>query len=340
MKKIELATGVLFIDKYSKGELETLSIGDYGKAHNIKAKFLGYNRDINGVPNISIMPLSEKWVVTLSTQYGCTQKCTFCDVPNVKFKGNATYEDLMNQLYSAIKMFPNVSYTERLNIHYARMGEPMMNTKEVFYHAIKMGNTKFKYDIQEQLGLRIEVIHPVFTTMLPKSKDLEGEIFYHLQEWCRIKNDIYKGQAGLQLSINSTNEKQRQEMFNGSAHTLEDIAKVCRHLDEPIGRKYCLNFALADNYEVNAKKLAELFDTRFWMVKMTPIHENNACEENGIQTFNGYNSFESYSKAESDLIEVGFDVLIFVPSEDEENGTITCGNAILGGSEFKYNKHL
>jgi len=29
------------------------------------------------------------------------------------------------------------------------------------------------------------------------------------------------------------------------------------------------------------------------------------------------------------------DVLVFVPSMDEENGLVTCGNAILSGSEIK-----
>jgi 23S rRNA (adenine2503-C2)-methyltransferase len=334
MKIINLPTGKLFIDIYSKGELETLSIGDYGKAHNIKAQFLGYNKDINGVPNMSTMPLSEKWVVTVSTQYGCTQKCVFCNVPNVKFKGNATYDDLMKQLYSAIRMFPNVKYTDRLNIHYARMGEPMMNTKEVFYHAIKVGNKKFKEDMIEEFGLRIETIHPVFTTMLPKSVGFNTTLA-NLQEWSRIKNDVYRGQAGLQLSINSTNDLQRDEMFQGSAHSLNDIAEICSHLDEPIGRKYCLNFALADGYEVDAGKLSKLFNPDFWMVKITPIHNNDACIDNKIVTSNGYDSFDAYRRAEENLIAVGFDVLIFVPSEDEENSTITCGNAILGGSTIK-----
>lgn len=334
MKKITLPTGMLFIDEYSKGKLETLSIGDYGKVHNIKADFLGYTKDINGVPNISTMPLSERWVVTLSTQYGCTQKCTFCDVPNVKFAGNATYEDLIKQLYSAIKLFPKVNYTDRLNIHYARMGEPMMNTKEVFYHAIAMSKNKFKQDISEQLDLRVEVIHPVFTTMLPKAINKENTKL-KLKEWTRIKNDCYRGQAGLQLSINSTSQKQRDEMFQDSAHTLEDISEMCLHLKAPIGRKYCLNFALADGYEVDAEKLAKLFDTEMFMVKITPIHNNNACKENNIITSDGYESFYAYKEAEKNLIEAGFDVLIFVPSEDEENGTITCGNAVLGGSVIK-----
>lgn len=334
MKIINLPTGKLFIDTYSKGELEALSIGDYGKSHNIKAQFLGYNKDIMGVPNITTAPLSDKWVVTLSTQYGCTQKCTFCDVPNVRFKGNATYDDLMKQLYSALRMFPKVKYTERLNIHYARMGEPMMNTKEVFYHATKIGNRKFKEDMIEQLGLRIETIHPVFTTMLPKSISLE-DTEKNLLVWCHIKNDIFRGQAGLQLSINSTNQQQRDEMFQGSAHSIKDIASICTTLDEPIGRKYCLNFALSDDYEVDAEYLASLFDPNFWMVKITPIHKNNACVENDIKTTGGYNEFVPYKKAEKELIGAGFDVLIFVPSEDEENSTITCGNAILGGSRVK-----
>ena len=94
MELFKLPTGYLFTDTYSKGELETLSIGDYGKAKNIKADFLGYTKEINGVANGEIQPLQEKWVVTLSTQYGCPMKCKFCDVPNVKFKGNATFEDM------------------------------------------------------------------------------------------------------------------------------------------------------------------------------------------------------------------------------------------------------
>ena len=65
MKVYDLPTGKLFVDNYSRGELETLSIGDYGKAANIKAQFLGYNNDINGVTAKDIMPLSEKWVITL-----------------------------------------------------------------------------------------------------------------------------------------------------------------------------------------------------------------------------------------------------------------------------------
>ena len=80
MKKNLIPTGYLFVDNYERGQLETLSIGDYGKHHNVKADFLGYSRTIDGVPNTECMPLSEKWVITVSTQYGCRMNCNFCFV--------------------------------------------------------------------------------------------------------------------------------------------------------------------------------------------------------------------------------------------------------------------
>ncbi len=49
MKKYPIPTGYLFTDSYSKGELETLSIGDYGKSVNVKADFLGLTEEISGV---------------------------------------------------------------------------------------------------------------------------------------------------------------------------------------------------------------------------------------------------------------------------------------------------
>ena len=112
MIKYPHPTGYLFVDEYEKGKLETLSIGDYGKHHNVKANFLGIERELHGVPNTPCMPLQEKWVVTVSTQYGCPMKCTFCDVPNVKFRGNVSFEDLnaeytpsgaKNPRYTALK---------------------------------------------------------------------------------------------------------------------------------------------------------------------------------------------------------------------------------------------
>lgn len=331
-RKFTIPTGYLFTGNYSKGELETLSIGDYGKKYNVKADFLGYHDEIAGVPNTYCMPLSEKWVVTISTQYGCVMRCTFCDVPNVKWRGNASFDDLKAQLYNAISLFPEVKYTERLNLHFARMGEPIFNEAVFEFSRWMIAN---KRQIARDTGLSIEVLHPVLTTSSPrKFKQLEERIL----EWCRIKNDLYNGQAGLQLSINSTSDEQRSKTYSDMQIYLEDLARIADKLPEPVSRKYCLNFAYATGNEVDGQKLAKWFDPAKFMCKITPIHNNNACRENDIKTIGGYDSFHPYREPEQELKAAGYDVLVFVPSLDEEDGLVTCGNVVLGGSTLKYNE--
>ena len=321
IKNIQVPTGNICVMQGMLGELELLSIGDYGKDANIKADFLGITRELNGVPSGEIMPLSEKWVVTISTQYGCSMGCKFCDVPKVGAGRNATVIDLKNQVVNALSLHKDIKSGKRLNVHYARMGEPTFNP-DVLTNAYDLKN------ICADIRVCFDVIHPVISTMMPRGNASLKEF---LDEWIHLKNCWYNGSAGLQLSINSTDEAQRQAMFNGNAMTLERISAMFTDLPAPKGRKYALNFALADEYIVDAKKLAHLFDPDWFMCKITPLHVTAACEQNDIKTTGGYESFTPYKKVEDDLKAAGFDVLVFVPSLDEDLGMITCGNAILSG---------
>lgn len=311
-------TGNICIMQGDKGKLEFVSLHDYGKAKNIKADFLGYTKEINQVPHGELLPLTEKWVVTVSTQYGCSMNCKFCDVPKVGKGINATYDDLKNQILSALSLHPEIKATKRLNIHYARMGEPTWN-KNVL---------DFTKDVRKIIRPYIgrSLVHPVISTMLPKDNKFLNE---YLNEWIDIKNDLFKGDAGLQFSINTTNDDLRKELFSNNSLTLEEISKIGDMLDEPKGRKYALNFALGDNFEVDAEKLRDLFSPNKFMVKITPIHITNACKENNIETKNGYFDYSPYREIENKLIKVGFDVLVFIPSVEEDTSRITCGNAIL-----------
>jgi 23S rRNA (adenine2503-C2)-methyltransferase len=320
IKNIKVPTGNICIMQGDKGKLEFLSIGDYGKDLNIKADFLGIKRELNGVPDGQIMPLSEKWVITISTQYGCSMGCKFCDVPKVGPGLNATAADLNNQIIEGLKLHPEIKSTKRLNIHYARMGEPTFNW-DVLTNAKHLS-----YVLDSHIKGKI---HPVVSTMMPKNNRM---LYDFLTEWCFIKNDLYDGNAGLQLSINSTNNDQRNEMFSGNALTLKEISIIGFYLPKPVGRKYVLNFALADDYIVDAERLVNLFDPEKFMVKITPIHKTKSCDENNIVTTGGYDFFTPYQKVESELKSVGFDVIVFVPSVDEDMGLITCGNVILSGN--------
>jgi len=162
--------------------------------------------------------------------------------------------------------------------------------------------------------------------MLRKNNKFLNEF---LNEWVEIENDNFRGNAGLQFSINTTSDKLRKEIFNNNSLTLQEIAEIGKMLDMPKGRKYTLNFAIADNFEVDAEKLRDLFNPNKFMVKITPIHDTDNCKKNNLKTTKGYFDYTPYRKIEQDLINNGFDVLVFIPSIEEDTSRITCGNAIL-----------
>ena len=106
--------------------------------------------------------------------------------------------------------------------------------------------------------------------MLPKSNRGLREF---LRQWTdKVKNETFNGDAGLQFSINSTDDKQREYLFSGNSLPLEEIAKIGKELPVPLGRKYALNFALADDSIIDGKRLRDLFDPEKFMCKITPLH--------------------------------------------------------------------
>lgn len=320
LRNIEVPTGNILIVNGDKGELECLSLGDYGKEANLKADFMGLNREIEHVEHKQILPLSEKWVVTISTQYGCSMGCKFCDVPKVGKGINATYDDLKNQIVTGLSLHPEITSTKRLNVHYARMGEPTWNQAVIDF------TREMRKELYPYIGRSL--IHPVVSTMLPKGNK---NLVEFLNNWLEIKNYDFRGDAGLQLSINSTSDKEREDMFSGNSLTLQEISEIGKSFEMPRGRKITLNFAVA-NYEVNAEKLRELFFPEKFIVKLTPMHKTHTALENGIETNGDYTTMYPYRHIEEDLKRVGFDVLVFIASEYEDLGRITCGNAILSGA--------
>ena len=317
-RRVSVPTGDICIFEGDKGPLEFLSIGDYGKDVNLKCDAMGLDRPLDHVVHQKMLPLEKKWVVTISTQYGCSMGCTFCDVPKVGPGVNATRKDMMEQVRLGLSLHPEVVKGERLNIHYARMGEPTFNW-DVPTTAVLM---KARHDS------RFDVIHPVVSTMMPKAN---RRINHFLDMWMDVKNSIYEGNAGLQLSINSTDEEERDRMFGGTSMTLDQISDLVRGY-RPKGRKITLNFAIA-GWTIDAELLARLFNPEHFIIKLTPMHKTHTAIENDIKTEGNYTEYAPYEEDEAALKAAGFDVLVFIASVEEDLGRITCGNAILSGSK-------
>jgi len=309
VKQFKVPTGDIFIVVGAKGKLEMLSIGDYGQAVN-----LNQHRPVpDGLP---LLPLTDKWVVTISTQYGCGMGCEFCDVPKVGAGRNATFGDLTGQILTALTLPGVPDHTKRLNIHFARMGEPTWNPA-----VLECGKW-----ISEHLGDTYNP-HPVVSTMMPRRNEWL-KTFIHT--WMRIKNRVYRGNAGLQISINSTDEVERRRQFNNNACTLIEIAEIMRGI-VPVGRKITLNFAVA-GYTVDPEVLLRYFPPEWYIIKLTPMHKTRTATERGIHTCGDYTAPEPYMELEESLKKAGYEVLVFIASRDEDEGRITCGNAILSGA--------
>lgn len=293
MKTILTHTGKIYVDTEHK--LEFLTVGDYGKENNIKANFLGLTKEINGVANTEV-DLSKKWVATISTQKGCPMEW---------------------QIRNIIKN-ETVRNTDRFNVHFARMGEPTWNDNVLAFGIVLK-------EVVKSCGLIAKTVHPVVSTMLPRAnRKLENFI----QTWCGIKNDFYGGEAGLQFSINSTNDEQRRELFDNKSHSLATISEMASRLPMPKGRKYTLNFPVTAQTILDAKELSRLFDKEKFIVKITPIHETASAVENGFEV-TGYSDYNVYRQFEQPLLEEGWDVIVFVPSKEEDSDRITCGNALI-----------
>jgi len=224
--------------------------------------------------------------------------------------------DLMGQILTALTLPGVPSETKRLNIHFARMGEPTWNPA-----VLDCGKW-----IADHLGDSYHP-HPVVSTMMPRHNHWL-KTFTHT--WMRLKNRVFRGNAGLQISINSTDEVERRLMFNDNALSLADIAETMRGV-VPVGRKVTLNFAVAD-YTVDPDELLRYFPPEWYVCKLTPMHKTEAAVGTGIRTAGEYTEPEPYLELEAKLRAAGYDVLVFIASREEDASRITCGNAVLSGA--------
>lgn len=257
LRRISVPTGDILIVSGTHGKLECLSLGDYGKAINLNPT--------KPVHHTDTLPLNEKWVLTISSQYGCSMGCVFCDVPRVGSGRNATLLDLNQQVITALLLHPEVKSSRRLNIHFARMGEPTWNPNV-------LDCAKW---LHEHINPEYRV-HPVVSTMMPR-RNQWLKTFIHA--WMRIKNRLYDGEAGLQLSINSTDERERRLMFCDNACSLHEIHDILDGII-PVGRKITLNFAVA-HWTINPQTLLEWFDPDRFVIKLTPVHKTSSASGGG-----------------------------------------------------------
>ena len=311
----ETHTGKIITD--TDLNLEYLYVGDYGKENNIKASFLGYDKRIDEVKHHDV-DITDKLVVTVSSQKGCPMNCNFCDCPKLGFKGNATLPELVTEIMSGVAL-SGIKHGKRLNVHYARMGEPTFNPNVITsaeYIAKMLGD--------ENSDVTFDEYHPVVSTMMPKANKNLKEF---LHRWVET-GFVYGGEDGfgLQFSINTLDEDDRNAMFRNRSMSLQEISDVIKELPMPKKRKYTLNFAVTSKSNLDVELMNKYFDKEKCIVKITPIHETVEAVDEGYEIVK---NFDVYEKFEQPLVDDGWDVIVFVPSREEDADRITCGNSLI-----------
>lgn len=320
MRKItETHTGKIVSD--TDLGIEYLYVGDYGKENNIKADFLGYTKRIEKVEHKPV-DIKNKLVVTVSSQKGCPMNCNFCDCPKLGFNGNASLAKLISEITTGIAL-SGIKHGERLNVHYARMGEPTFNNNVITSARLIAEMTQ-----AEDSDITFDTYHPVVSTMMPKSNK---HLYEFLSKWVET-GFKFGGEDGfgLQFSINTLDEEQRNEMFRNKSLLLQEIGDIIKKLPMPKKRKYTLNFAVTSKCNLDVDLMNKYFDKEKCIVKITPIHETVEAVNEGYEIVK---DFDVYEKFEQPLVKDGWDVIVFIPSKEEDADRITCGNSLIALAE-------
>ncbi|MFW3145488.1 MAG: radical SAM protein [Thermoplasmatota archaeon] len=246
----------------------------------------------------------DKWVIVLSSQFGCPVGCPMCDTKGY-FKGNPTVDELLSQVDHLVnRRFPDGQIpSKKFKVQFARMGEPALNLN-VPRAAELIGE---RYDAPGYM--------PCISTTAPMGSDL---FFNSIKE---LNHDRFRGRFQLQFSVHSTDRRQRDRLIPISKWDLERISGYGEDFYVG-GRKVALNFAMAPGNQLDVKKISELFSPEVFMVKLTPVNPTQQARLNQLVR---EDLVEEEMEQIHDLRELGFQVVVSVGDLRENSIGSNCG---------------
>ena len=253
----------------------------------------------------------EKWVVTVSTQFGCPIRCLICDAGGF-FRGNLTADEILAEIdYVVRRRCPDGKISsKKFKIHFARMGEPALNPEML--------------EVLDRLPSQYDApgLIPCIPTIAPASA---SGWFEKLLE---IKHRLYGGgHFQLQFSINSTDPATRDKLMPAPKWDLGQLASYGRRFFSQGDRKVVLNFALARGVEVDPGVVSKVFSPDHFMVKLTPVNPTETAIKNGYQTLLSEAGRENVRDLVSALEGFGFECVISIGDEREIEIGSNCGQA-------------
>jgi 23S rRNA (adenine2503-C2)-methyltransferase len=255
------------------------------------------------------IPREKKWVIIISSLFGCPVECKFCDAGG-KYTGKLSKEELLAQIDFLVKnrFKSKEPESEKFKIQFARIGEPAFN--------------KNVLEVLKELTNLYEntTIMPSISTIAPFGCD---EFF---EELINIKNNFYRENFQLQFSIHNTNEEIRNRLIPTSKWSFEQIKDYGTRFYRNGERKITLNFALKDENAIDKNVLTKYFDPEIFLIKITPINPTYKAFDNNL--FSTLNTEQLNNGLVKDLKNAGYQVILSVGELEENNIGSNCGQYI------------
>ena len=255
----------------------------------------------------------ERWILMISTLYGCPVKCLICDAGG-GYRGKPTAEEILRQIdHMVYRWYPDGHVpASKFKIQFARMGEPALNMAVL--------------DVLEQLPERYNApgLMPSISTIAPHGTDA---FFDGLLE---LKNRLYSNRRfQFQFSIHTTDVMLRDKLIPVRKWSFADMAAYGERFYRSGDRKITLNFALADGMPVEPDVMLRYFNPERYLVKITPVNPTCHAVQNGLSThIDPYRPETGQAVAQS-LTEAGYDVIVSIGEVEENEIGSNCGQYVL-----------
>jgi 23S rRNA (adenine2503-C2)-methyltransferase len=261
------------------------------------------------------IPRAEKWVLLVSTMFGCPVGCKMCDAGGF-YQGKLNKDEILAQIdFLVHKRYPDrIIPVRNFKIQFARMGEPTMNPSVL--------------EVLDELPTRYHApgLMPSLSTIAPNGSE---RFFARLLE---IKREKYSGgRFQFQFSLHTTDEKVRDEIIPVKKWDFAKMASYGEQFYQPGDRKITLNFALAQGTPLDSQVLLNYFDPARYLVKITPLNPTHHAVGNGLTSYIDPQKLpeSETSEAVQSLRQAGYQVIVSIGEVEENAIGSNCGQYVL-----------
>ncbi|MBI5594641.1 MAG: radical SAM protein [Elusimicrobia bacterium] len=266
------------------------------------------------------VPRGDKWVIMVSTQYGCCVGCAMCDAAERRFRGNVPAQDILAQIRTVLAAHPETDprTVKKLKVHFARMGEPTFNQGVL--------------EALEALAAEgLPGLLPSISTVAPDCPPSAA----FLERLLEVKDRSFPGgMFQLQFSVHTTDAEVRRSLIPIRTWTLERMGEYARRWLRPGDRLVTLNVLSAPGLPFDPARLREVFDPAVCVVKLTPVHPTKRATRNGLLD-DWRDPPERVKERASVLESLGFKVIINSPWPEETAGGVSCGQVASSVSDIR-----